>query len=350
MEALTFYGMEDLRYEYKDKPEIQAADEVIIEVKYAGICGSDLSRYKKIGPLTPGNIFGHECSGVVRETGSKVTNIQAGDRVAVCPQVPCGECEACKSGYFAACPDLLVIGAKQPGCFASYTKVPAENVLKLPDNVSFEEAALIEPSSVVLHGLFQTRLQPGKTVAVFGCGTIGLLACQWAKLFGADKVAAIDIDSDKLTLAKELGADEVIQPGKSVSTYEKLMQLMDETGVDLAIEAAGSVQTSEEVLAAPKKGGEVLYLGIPYSDIALKRFYFERIVRQELTVRGSWNAVSAPFPGREFTTTLQFLREGKLRTKPMISHYLPLQEGPDIFQKIISGKEKTMKVLFELGK
>lgn len=350
MEALTFYGMEDLRYEHKDKPEIQAADEVIIEVKYAGICGSDLSRYKKIGPLTPGNIFGHECSGVVTETGSKVTNVQAGDRVAVCPQVTCGECEACKSGYFAACPDLLVIGAKQPGCFASYTKVPAENVLKLPDNVSFEEAALIEPSSVVLHGLFQTRLQPGKTVAVFGCGTIGLLACQWAKLFGADKVAAIDIDSDKLTLAKELGADEVIQPEKSASTYEKLMQLMDDTGVDLAIEAAGSVQTSEEVLAAPKKGGEVLYLGIPYSDIALKRFYFERIVRQELTVRGSWNAVSAPFPGREFTTTLQFLREGKLRTKPMISHYLPLQEGPDIFQKITSGKEKAMKVLFELGK
>ncbi|MFD1064911.1 galactitol-1-phosphate 5-dehydrogenase [Oceanobacillus locisalsi] len=350
MEALTFYGMEDLRYEQREKPVLQKEDEVIIEVKYAGICGSDLSRYKKIGPLTPGNIFGHECSGVVTETGRKVTNVQAGDRVAVCPQLPCGKCEACQSGYFAACPDLLVIGAKKPGCFASFTKMPAENVLILPDHVSFEEAALIEPSSVVLHGLFQTRMQPGKTVAVFGCGNIGLLACQWAKLFGADKVVAIDIDADKLQLAQELGADEIIQPDKSVSTYAQLMQLTNDAGVDLAMEAAGSVQTSEEVFAAPKKGGEVLFLGIPYSDIMLKRFYFERIVRQELTVRGAWNAVSAPFPGREFTTTLQFLREGKLKTKPMISHYLPLQEGPDIFHKITSGKEKAMKVLFEVGK
>ncbi|GEN86313.1 MULTISPECIES: galactitol-1-phosphate 5-dehydrogenase [Oceanobacillus] len=350
MEALAFYGIGDIRYEQKERPRLEKDDEVIIRVKYAGICGSDLSRYKKLGPLTPGNIFGHECSGVVEEAGSRVTNVQVGNRIAVCPQLKCGECEACKSGFFAACPNLLVIGAKEPGGFASYTKVPAENVLKLPDNVSFQEAALIEPSSVVLHGLFQTKLQPGKTVAVYGCGTIGLLACQWAKLFGAEKVVAIDIDSEKLQLAKELGADEIIKPEKSVSTYSKLMELTDDNGVDLAIEAAGSIQTSEEVFAAPKKGGEVLFLGIPYSDITLKRFYFERIVRQELTVRGSWNAVSAPFPGREFTTTLQFLKEGKLRTKPMISHYLPLKEGPNIFQKITSGKEKAMKVLFEVGK
>ncbi|MFD2830052.1 galactitol-1-phosphate 5-dehydrogenase [Corticicoccus populi] len=348
MESLAFYGIEDLRYEEKEKPKLENADDVIIKVKYSGICGSDLSRYKKLGPLTPGNIFGHECSGVVEETGSNVTNVKKGDRVAVCPQLKCGKCEACKAGYFAACENLLVIGAKEPGCFASYTRLPAENLLKLPDNVSFDEAALIEPSSVVLHGLFKTQLQPGKTVAVYGCGTIGLLACQWAKLFGAEKVIAIDIDEEKLSVAKELGADEVIQPDKNVSTYSKLMELTD--GVDLAVEAAGSAQTSEEVFAAPKKGGEVLFLGIPYSDITLKRFYFERIVRQELTVHGSWNAVSAPFPGREFTTTLQFLKEGKLKTQPMISHCISLKEGPEIFRKITTGREKAMKVLFELDK
>lgn len=348
MEALAFYGIGDLRYEEKNKPKLEKEDEVIIKVKYAGICGSDLSRYKKLGPLSPGNIFGHECSGIVEEIGNEVTNVHIGDRVAVCPQLKCGECEACKSGYFAACPNLLVIGAKEPGCFASYTKVPAENLLKLPDNVTLEEAALIEPSSVVLHGLFQTKLQPGKTVAVFGCGTIGLLTCQWAKLFGAERVVAIDLDLAKLKLAKELGADEVIKPEESTSTYSKLMELTNDDGVNLAIEAAGSIQTSEEVLAAPKKGGEVLFLGIPYSDITLKRFYFERIIRQELTVRGSWNAVSAPYPGREFRTTLQFLREEKLRTKPMISHYLALKEGPRIFQEITDGKTKAMKVLFEI--
>src|SRR5699024_2616294 len=212
------------------------------------------------------NIYGHECSGVVEEIGNNVSNVQVGDRVAVCPQLKCGECEACKSGYFAACPRLLVIGAKVPGGFASYTKIPAENLLILPENVTLEEAALIEPSSVVLHGLFQTKLQPGKTVAIYGCGTIGLLTCQWAKLFGAEKVVAIDLDLAKLELAKELGADEVITPEEGTSTYSKLMELTKDEGVDLAIEAAGSAQTSEEVLAAPKKGGEVLFLGIPYSD------------------------------------------------------------------------------------
>src|SRR5690625_1398106 len=348
MEALAFYGIGDLRYEEKNKPKLKKEDEVIIKVKYAGICGSDLSRYKKLGPLTPGNIFGHECSGVVEEIGNNVSNVQVGDRVAVCPQLKCGECEACKSGYFAACPRLLVIGAKVPGGFASYTKIPAENLLILPENVTLEEAALIEPSSVVLHGLFQTKLQPGKTVAIDGYGTIGLLTCQWAKLFGAEKVVAIDLDLAKLELAKELGADEVITPEEGTSTYSKLMELTKDEGVDLAIEAAGSAQTSEEVLAAPKKGGEVLFLGIPYSDITLKRFYFERIVRNELTVLGSWNAISAPYPGREFTTTLQFLRDEKLRIKPMISHYLALKEGPQMFREITDGKTKAMKVLFEL--
>lgn len=152
----------------------------------------------------------------------------------------------------------------------------------------------------------------------------------------------------KLELAKELGADEVITPEEGTSTYSKLIELTKDEGVDLAIEAAGSAQTSEEVLAAPKKGGEVLFLGIPYSDITLKRFYFERIVRNELTVLGSWNAISAPYPGREFTTTLQFLRDEKLRIKPMISHYLALKEGPQMFREITDGKTKAMKVLFEL--
>lgn len=347
MEALTFHAIEDIRHEEKPKPTIDAPTDVIVKVSYASICGSDLSRYKKLGPKTPGNIFGHECSGVIHEVGEDVPLLKKGEPVAVCPQLTCGKCDACLSGHLSACPNLLVIGAKEPGGFASYVKVPKENVLKLPSEVSTEEAVAVEPSAVVLHGLYKTKLQPGKTVAVYGCGTIGLLSIQWAKLFGAKNVYAIELEKDKLEIAEELGA-EIILPTKSQSSYDQLMQLTNGKGVDLAVEAAGSATTSEEVFAAPKKGGEVVFLGIPYSDVLLKRFYFERIVRHELTVYGGWNAISAPFPGREFHTTLQFLQEKKLKIKPLISHCLPLDEGPEMFRKMTNGEEKAVKVIFKL--
>lgn len=348
MEALTFYDTEDIRYEEKQIPTIDTPNDVIVKVSYSGICGSDLSRYKKLGPKNPGNIFGHECSGIIHKVGANATGFKEGEAVAICPALPCGKCKSCKSGKFALCPNLLVIGAKEPGGFASYVKLPKENIIKLPNNVSTKEAAVVEPSAVVLHGIYKTNLQPGKTVAVFGCGTIGLLSIQWAKIFGAKNIYAIDIDEEKLELAKKLGADTSILSSKQNSSYEQLMELTDGEGVNLAIEAAGSAATSEEVFAAPCKGGEVVFLGIPYSDVTFDRFYFERIVRQELTVRGSWNAISAPFPGPEFHTTLHFLQEKQLRIEPLISHCLPLRKGPEMFYKITNGEEKAVKVLFEL--
>lgn len=350
MKALCFYDIEDIRYEEKQEPVITKETDVIIEVKFAGICGSDLSRYRKLGPLTPGNIFGHECAGKVVEIGNLVSEVQVGDDVAICPAMTCGECEACRSGYYAACDKLLVIGAKEPGGFAKYVKLPQENVLKLSSNITYKEAAFVEPSAVVLHGFFKTNIQPGKSVAVYGCGTIGLLAVQWAKIFGAEKVYAIDLDKKKLALASELGADVTVHPNDNESTYEQLMHVTNNIGVDLAIEAAGSAKTSAEIFGAPKKGGEVLFLGIPYSDINMSRFYFERIVRQELSVYGSWNAVSAPFPGREFDTTLHFLKEKKLLVEPLISHCVPLNMGPEMFHKITNGEESAVKVMFDLEK
>ncbi|KKI91842.1 iditol 2-dehydrogenase [Bacillus sp. SA1-12] len=347
MESLCFYGIQDLRYEESPQPTIDRNDEVIIRVRNAGICGSDISRYKKLGPLKPGNIWGHEYAGEVVEIGQNVTDINVGARVAVCPALYCGKCEYCRSGYIAACPDLLVTGAKVPGGFATYVKVPRENVICIPESVSFEEATFVEPSAVSLHGLFKTSLQPGYSVAVMGCGTIGLLAIQWAKIFGAEIVYAIDLEKEKLTLAKQVGADILINP-KDENTFEQIMTFTNGNGVDLAVEAAGSPITSSQIFALPKKGGEVVFMGIPYADVSIERFYFERIVRQELKVYGSWNAVSSPFPGREFHTTIHFMNTGQLQVKPLISHRVPLRMGPEIFERIISNKEVFTKVMFEL--
>lgn len=345
MRSLKLYGKQDLRFEEADKPVIKNTDDVIINVKAVGICGSDISRYKKLGPYVEGMVFGHEFSGEVVEVGAKVENVKIGDRVAGCPALYCGKCENCHKGELARCDKLHVIGAFHPGAYAEYVKLPAENVIPIPDNVDFDTAAMVEPSSVVMHGFYRTNIQPGAEVAVVGCGNIGLLAVQWAKVFGASTVYAIDIDDEKLEIAKEVGANELVNPREKAAN-EQILELTNGRGVDVAIESAGSPITSAQVFALPKKGGQVLFVGIPYADVNIERFYFEKIVRNELTVLGSWNAISSPFPGREWHTSIHYMSTGQINVKPIISHRLHLHEGPAIFDNIINGKGYYGKVLF----
>ncbi|WP_017797928.1 galactitol-1-phosphate 5-dehydrogenase [Oceanobacillus kimchii] len=349
MEALNLYGVKDLRYEDTPKPIIEKDDEVIIRVKAVGICGSDTSRYKKLGPYVEGMTFGHEFAGQVVEVGKSVTNFKSGDRVVACPTFSCGNCHYCKEGSPTRCVDLTVIGARDPGAYAEYTKLPERHVKILPDSIDDDTAALVEPSAVVAHGFYRTSITPGSSVAIMGVGSIGLLAVQWAKIFGASKVIAIDIDDHKLKIAQELGADIVVNPMEE-NAEEIVKHYTGDLGVDLAVESAGSPITSEQVLALPKKGGEVVFLGIPYGDITLKRYYFEMIVRNELRILGSWNALSAPFPGKEWDATLHYMGTGQLNVKPMISHRLGLEAGPEIFHQITNRLSDAVKVIFHPGK
>ncbi len=343
LKALKLYGRQDIRFEETAPPAIQQENDVIIKVKAVGICGSDISRYNKLGPYVPGMVFGHEFSGEVVAVGESVTQIQVGDRVAGCPALYCGHCKSCQKAEYSRCENLTVIGSKKPGAYAEYTKLPAENIIKLPDAIDYDSGAMIEPSAVVLHGLYKTNIQPGADVAIVGCGSIGLLAIQWAKIFGAKTIYAIDVDEEKLELAKTLGADILINASQETA-YQKLRDWTD--GVDLAIEAAGSPATSAEIFALCRKGGQVLYLGIPYSDVNIERFYFEKVVRNELKVIGSWNGLSAPFPGKEWHTTLHYLNNGQLNILPIISDRLALKQGPELFKQISDKTYTYSKVIF----
>lgn len=345
MKSLKLYGVQDLRFEDAEKPVIEHEDDVIIKVKAVGICGSDISRYSKLGPYVEGMVFGHEFAGEVAEVGTAVQGIKVGDRVAGCPTFNCGECHSCQKGELSRCEKLTVIGARHPGAYAEYVKLPAENIVLLPDNVDYDTASMIEPSAVVVHGFNRTSMQPGDEVAVMGCGNIGLLAIQWAKIFGAKKVYAIDIDDKKLEMAKEVGADVLIN-SLEIPAHEQILEHTNGLGVDLAIESAGSPITSAQVFALPKKGGEVVFMGIPYGDVNVERFYFEKIVRNELTVLGSWNAISAPFPGKEWSTTVHYMSTGQINVEPIITHRLQLEEGPETFTKIINRDGFFGKVIF----
>lgn len=345
MRTLNLYDEQDIRFEESQKPVIETGNDVIIKVKSVGICGSDISRYKKLGPYVEGMTFGHEFSGKVTAVGEYVIGIKRGDRVTGCPAFYCGKCKSCQKGELSRCENLHVIGAWRPGSYAEYVKLPAENVIHLPDNVDYDTAAMVEPSSVVAHGFYKTSIRPGAEVAIMGCGNIGLLAVQWAKIFGAKMVYAIDLDDTKLEIAKEVGADFLINSAEK-PPHEQIAEYTESKGVDLAIESAGSPITSEQVFALPKKGGEVVFMGIPYADITIERFYFERIVRNELRVLGSWNAISSPFPGKEWSSSVHYMSTNQINVKPMISHRLKLEEGPETFDNLINHKGKYVKVMF----
>lgn len=342
MKALTFYAKRDLRYEEVSNPIIEKGTDVIVKVKAVGICGSDIARYRSLGPYVPGTVWGHEFSGEVMEIGDEVKDFKPGDRVVGCPNLVCHECEHCKSGHPARCESLNTIGAYAPGAFAEYIKMPAINLVKMTENMTFEEGALVEPATVVIHGLYQTSIQMGHEVAVVGCGNIGLMAVQWAKAFGAKKVYAFDIDDNQLQIAREFGADVLIN-SSNIDFHEEIRKYGD--GVDLAIESAGNPYTAARVLGLPRKGGEVMYTGIPYADVPIPRFYFERIMRNELKAIGSWCTISAPYPGKEWVNAVEYIGNHKVDVTKMITHQVKLSEGPAVFEQIMENPKAFGKVM-----
>lgn len=333
MKAAKLYGLRDIRVEETPIPQIQKPDDVIVKVKAAGFCGSDISRYGKLGPHTPGATFGHEFSGVVTEIGSAVSIFQVGDAVTACPATPCYKCDSCLQSKFSQCETLSVIGAKDDGAFAEYIRISSKNLLKLPEGLDFETAAAVEPTCVALHGLYHTSIKAGDTVAVLGAGAVGLLAIQAAKVMGAKTVIAIDVFAEKLQIATEIGADFVIN-SKEIDPIQRVKELTGGKGADIAVEAAGTPFTCAQVLALPCKGGTVIIIGIPYGDVPIARDKFEKIIRNELIVLGSWNAISAPYPGKEWSTALHFMKEGKIKIHPMVTHRIRLDQIPETFEKI----------------
>lgn len=345
MKALKLYGVRDIRYEDAEMPVIKEDNDVVVKVKAAGICGSDISRYRLLGPYIPGMIWGHEFAGEVVEIGKSVTNVKPGDRVCACPVVFDGIDYYYQKGEYNRSDYNQAIGAKRPGGFAEYICLPSQNFVPIPDNVSFDSAAMIEPSTVVLHGLYRTSLTPGDSVVVIGAGgSIGLLSIQWAKAFGASKVIAVDVDANKLELSRKAGAD-VLLNALETNVEEEIAKNTDGLKAHLVIEAAGTPHTAAEVFAFARKGGEVLFLGIPYGDVAIKRYYFEKILRSELRVLGSWSNVSAPFPGREWPTSVAFFANGTINTDVIITHRVTLSEGPAMFERLMERKELFGKII-----
>ena len=329
-----------------EKKEIPTAadNEVLVKVLAAGICGSDLDRIMRTGMYHMPAVPGHEFCGRIFSAGKNVKNFKPGDRVAVAPILPCYSCTNCMQGFYGQCDNYNYIGSRRDGAFAEYVNVPEENLIPMPGNVGYPEGAAIEPAAVTLHGMQKARVNPGDLVAVLGCGALGIFAIQFAKLLGAGTVVAVDVVESKLQNAKKSGADFVVDAKKG-DAVQQIEALFNKNMPDLVVESAGASVTQEQSVRLAKKQGRILFLGTSHQDVVFPPATFEKIIRNELTLFGSWNSYSAPFPGREWLAVMRYVSDGRLNIRDFITHRITLDELPGTIKKMFNREMEYNKVI-----
>ncbi len=333
-------------FDYTDVPEpTLGPDDVLIDVKACGICGSDVhgmdgSTGRRIPPL----IMGHEAAGVIAATGSNVSGWREGDRVTFDSTISCGHCFFCRRGAINLCDNRRVLGVsceeyRQHGAFADYVAVPARILYRLPDDVSFLHGALVEPVSIAFHAAALAPINLDDTAVVVGSGMIGLLVIQTLRLAGCGRIIAVDLDPFRLERALELGADVALSPERSDVPAE-IRQLTAGRGADLAFEVVGVTPTVKLAVTTLRKGGSLVLVGNLAPQVELP---LQAVVTRQLTLFGS--AASCG----EYPACLNMMARGGVNLDGIISATAPLSEGAAWFARLYEGKEKLLKVILTEG-
>lgn len=337
MRAAVLYKPGDIRIEDRPKP-VAEPGHVVVRVANVGVCGSDLPRLLVKGAHKMPLICGHEFSGHITEIGEGVTGWEVGELVAIPPLIACGTCDQCRKGQFSRCRDYDYFGSRRDGAYAEFVSVPVGNLLKTPEGIDPRAVAMVDPASIALHALWKAGgMTVGQTGAVVGCGPIGLFAIQWMRLMGASAVIAVDVSDEKLSLAREAGATTTMLSHDLVPA---------DHGADVVIEAVGIDRTINAAVRMAAAGGHVTFIGIPVPDVSLENATFQHFLRQEITLHGSWNSFGAPFPGEQWTTTLEKMGTGELKWEFMITHDLDLSELPGTFAGFGASNAFFSKVMF----
>ena len=338
MKAAMLYGVKDLRIEDVEVPKV-GAGEVLVKVKAATTCGTDLKIFQrgyveKVIKLP--TIFGHEWAGEVAKVGERLEWPEKGMRVRAGNSAPCLHCKMCQKGKYNLCENMIWLW----GAYAEYIKVPARMVLvnmqEIPQHVSYEEAAITEPLACVLHGVEETRVKLGDTVAIIGAGPIGLLHLLTVKKIGAEKTLIIDLVDERLNFAEKLGADETINAERE-NVEEKVRQLTGGYGADIVVEAIGLPATWEQALKLVRKGGTVLEFGgcPPGTEIKVNT---ELLHYGEVTVLGTFHATPL-----HFRKALNLIASGTTNVKPLITRKMGLQNLITAFE-ILSTSKTELKI------
>jgi L-iditol 2-dehydrogenase len=268
-----------------------------------------------------------------------------GRHAAVVPLIPDHTCPQCLAGRFSACGAYSFVGSRRPGAFAERVAVPARNILLVPDALPFEQAALIEPSTVARHTLDLARFERGQTAVVLGAGSIGLMLVQWLRVLGASLIVATDVADANLEAARAMGAHATLNPTRDDVIAE--VRARTGVGVDCSIEASGSPDALASVVEVTRPRGTVVLAGNQPPDASLSMRFVEQVMRRELTVTGCFMSYSAPWPGHEWTDSLAGVLDGGLDMPAMISHRAPLTVAPAVFDEIAAHRLVHRKIVFD---
>jgi L-iditol 2-dehydrogenase len=342
MKALVLKEYKQFAYEDVPAPE-PGPEEVLISVKACGICGSDVHGMDgSTGRRLPPIIMGHEAAGIIARAGGGVVAWEAGDRVTFDSTIYCGRCEFCRRGLINLCDQRRVLGVscedyRQNGAFAEFVAVPQHILYRLPDGLSFEQAALVEPFAIALHAVRRSPPALNDNVVVVGAGMIGLALVQALRQTGCGQLIVVDIAKERLALATTVGATHCLDSA-SGDAAKAIQDLTHGLGADLAFEAVGMSATVELALRCVRKGGAVTLIG----NVAPKvEFPLQVAVTRELTVRGSCASQG------EYPACLDMLARGALDAAPLISATAPLAEGAKWFGRLYSKEPGLMKVLLK---
>ena len=341
MKALVLTAPSQLEFTDFPKP-IPADDEVLLRIHACGICGSDIHGWDgSTGRRRPPLIMGHEAAGEIVAVGPRVERWRLGDRVTFDSTSSCGACPYCARGEVNLCDHRRVVGVapveyRQHGAFAEFLVVPARILYALPNGLTYQQAAMVEPVSIAIHAVQRVRLAPNATAVVVGAGMIGLFVIQALRWAGASRIIAVDLADNRLALARELGATDTLR-SDLMEVPAEVARLTGGNGADVALEVVGVSATLNLAIASVRRGGSVVLVG----NLAAKTdFPLQAVVTRELTLHGTCGSAG------EYPLCLDLIARGVIRVEPMISAVAPLVDGAAWFEKL-SAKDgaKFMKVI-----
>lgn len=349
MDAWVLHGIGDLRFE-KIKRPIPKEQEVVVQVKAAGICGSDIPRVYQNGAYVHPLIPGHEFSGVVTEIGEGVEPGWTGQRVGVFPLIPCRGCVPCQNQHYELCRNYGYIGSRRNGAFAEYVAVPVQNLLLLPDEVTFKEAAMLEPMSVAVHAI--RRLKPSKTdiTVICGLGTIGLLLAMFLLEAGVEKLLLVGNKDFQGQMVQKLGiSEDAYCDSRRRNASKWLMKKTEGMGADAFFECVGRQETVVLGIENTAPLGKIMLVGNPFTDVQIPKDMYWKILRNQLTITGTWNSTFLQEAEDDWNYVLKRLIEKKVTPASLITHRLSLLELERGFHLMRDKTEDYVKIMGVFG-
>jgi L-iditol 2-dehydrogenase/threonine 3-dehydrogenase len=314
--------------------------EVLLRIKRIGVCGSDIHVYHGKHPFTPYPVVqGHEYSGVVESVGEGVEGVKEGALATARPQLVCGKCGPCRRGDYHVCEELKVQGFQAPGCAQDLFVVPKERLVVLPDSLTPEQGALVEPAAVGAHSTSRASDLTGKNAVVLGAGTIGNMVAQFVRCRGAKEILITDLSDYRLDIVKQCGIENTSNANKE-SLADAVKRVFGDEGYQVAFEAAGAEATMSAAIAGIEKGGEIVVLGVfgekPRIDMAV-------VGEHEISLIGT-----LMYKHEDYVEAAQMIAEDKIITEPLVSKHFPLEQYLEAYKYIEAQGDKTMKVMIDL--